>query len=469
MKGFSMAFFRTQSVGQQPENRKKLSENRRMNGSTYRRSLRMENLESRDLLSAAGVNEVAALQPTTSAAIIAYDTIGLYNPDKGTFYLKNANEAGPANNTFVYGPGDNEWIPLVGDWEGDGIDTAGLYAPRSSTFYLRYSNDAGYANLTFTFGTPLAGWLPIVGDWNGDGIETIGLYDQTTSTFRLKNSNTSGSADVTFVYGPAGTDWLPVAGAWIGGQADTIGLYNPTTSKFYLRNSNTSGYADNTFNYGPAGANWLPITGDWLSIGIDTIGLYNPTKSTFYLRYSNSGGFANSTFTYGPAASGWLPLAGDWRSPTSEFLTAENSAANATDVPSLLESDLQPAIRAAVERWAAIGLNASQLEKLQNTRFVVADLQDAYLGKAQSNVIYLDANAAGHGWFVDSTPMDDNEFSHSIGNHSLQTLDPLAVDRIDLLSVVEHELGHIAGLGDLEASADNVMCGVLGTGVRRIL
>ena len=46
-------------------------------------------------------------------------------------------------------------------------------------------------------------------------------------------------------------------------------------------------------------------------------------------------------------------------------------------------------------------------------------------------------------------------------------MDPRAVDRIDLLTVVEHELGHIAGLGDLDALANNLMSGTLGVGVRR--
>jgi len=50
----------------------------------------------------------------------------------------------------------------------------------------------------------------------------------------------------------------------------------------------------------------------------------------------------------------------------------------------------------------------------------------------------------------------------------LQAVDPQAVDRIDLLTVVEHELGHVAGLGDLSPSATSLMSEVLPTGVRRL-
>lgn len=39
----------------------------------------------------------------------------------------------------------------------------------------------------------------------------------------------------------------------------------------------------------------------------------------------------------------------------------------------------------------------------------------------------------------------------------LRAVDPRAVDRIDLLTVVEHELGHIVGRGNLDAALDDVM------------
>ena len=51
--------------------------------------------------------------------------------------------------------------------------------------------------------------------------------------------------------------------------------------------------------------------------------------------------------------------------------------------------------------------------------------------------------------------------------NQLRAVDPRAVDHIDLLTVVEHELGHIAGYGDLDALANNLMSGTLGVGVRR--
>ena len=52
-------------------------------------------------------------------------------------------------------------------------------------------------------------------------------------------------------------------------------------------------------------------------------------------------------------------------------------------------------------------------------------------------------------------------------NGETVALDPKAVDRIDLLTVVEHELGHMLGLSDLDASVGSLMSGQLANGTRR--
>lgn len=89
------------------------------------------------------------------------------------------------------------------------------------------------------------------------------------------------------------------------------------------------------------------------------------------------------------------------------------------------------------------------------------------MGWATSDTIYIDINAAGHGWFVDSTPGTNEEFQATGPEGELEALDPDAIDRVDLLTVLYHELGHILGLDDLDASAGTLMSGELQLGVRR--
>jgi hypothetical protein len=397
---------------------------------------------------------------------VSPSTIGLYAPAASKFYLRNTNSSGYADVTFEYGLGSSGWVTIAGDWDGDGVDTVGLYNPATSTFYLRNDNSSGYADAAFMYGPGGAGWTPIAGDWDGDGVDTVGLYNPATSVFYLRNSNTSGYANVSFEYGPANAGWTPIVGHWTG-TLDTIGLYNSQTSTFYLRNSNTSGYADTVFAYGSGNVGWKPITGDWTGSGYDTIGLYDPAESKFLLRNSNTNGYADAIFNYGPGHAGWLPIAGDWNGSAKALKAAGGAVTPSADATTLAEADLQPIVAEAIARWAAAGLNAETVAKLQQVRFVIGDLTGSTLGDAEGNRVQLDINAAGHGWFIDQTPALDEEFVSSAGTTGQTAVDARAVDQIDLLTVVEHELGHIAGFDDLDALTDNVMSGELGVGIRR--
>jgi hypothetical protein len=147
-------------------------------------------------------------------------------------------------------------------------------------------------------------------------------------------------------------------------------------------------------------------------------------------------------------------------------LTAEGVVASSPNVPVLTPTDLRPIVDEAIARWASAGLDAATVARLTQIEFILADLPGAYLGEAEGNRIYLDRDAANHGWFIDPTPTVDEEFALPTGADQLHAIDSRAVDRIDLLTVVEHELGHIAGFDDLDA-ANDLMSGVLGVGIRR--
>src|SRR5262249_11206537 len=59
------------------------------------------------------------------------------------------------------------------------------------------------------------------------------------------------------------------------------------------------------------------------------------------------------------------------------------------------------------------------------------------LGLAVGGTIYLDVDAAGWGWFLDATAGDDSEFV-APGDQGERR-------RMDLLSVLAHEVGHLLG------------------------
>jgi hypothetical protein len=126
----------------------------------------------------------------------------------------------------------------------------------------------------------------------------------------------------------------------------------------------------------------------------------------------------------------------------------------------LTQTQLDQAAAAAVARWQAAGLDAADADRLRRVRLVVANLSGVVLGLRQPGVIYIDANAAGQGWFVDATPLQDEEFQ---AGQALPGTS--AYGRVDLETVLAHEFGHELGLGD---GADNsVMGDALPVGVRR--
>jgi hypothetical protein len=157
--------------------------------------------------------------------------------------------------------------------------------------------------------------------------------------------------------------------------------------------------------------------------------------------------------------------------PGQPQLAADGPAANA-EAPALTAVELAPVAQEAVANWAATGLSADQVAELNAVQYQIDTLGGGVLGLTDlgSEVVTLDATAAGYGWYLGSTPGDDSAFGIVTAPNELQASPGSpAFGRMDLLTVVEHELGHVLGLGDLNPQAvpHDVMTETLATGVRR--
>ena len=116
------------------------------------------------------------------------------------------------------------------------------------------------------------------------------------------------------------------------------------------------------------------------------------------------------------------------------------NAVPATDAPIpdvLTEEQIAPIRDEAISRWRVSGATFEQISQLQDVDIRIVDLPGDLLAQANRDRILVDRDAAGWGWFVDETPSDDVEF---IGP------DRAAVaNRMDLISVLFHEMGHLLG------------------------
>ena len=136
----------------------------------------------------------------------------------------------------------------------------------------------------------------------------------------------------------------------------------------------------------------------------------------------------------------------------------------------LTPAELNSVIAAAIALWEDAGASTAQLAALAAITFSVANLAGNAVGEHTQGHIVIDTDAAGHGWFIDSTLSDNIEFAHAANADGTQLFaDPAsaAAGHLDLLTAVVHEMGHELGL-DHSDEADDVMADVLVDGERRL-
>jgi len=149
-----------------------------------------------------------------------------------------------------------------------------------------------------------------------------------------------------------------------------------------------------------------------------------------------------------------------------QLLMVEPSQAARFDAAWLTSDELASTAIAAMERLDNGRENGISLSP-DSIEFEIADLPGEQLGQTIGDRILIDTDAAGYGWFVDATPYDDEEYEPTDLSTQLAAVPGSpASERVDLLTVVMHELGHVAGLSHIMNGS--FMDPVLPLGVRRL-
>ncbi len=121
------------------------------------------------------------------------------------------------------------------------------------------------------------------------------------------------------------------------------------------------------------------------------------------------------------------------------------------DAAVITQADAQRAVDQALLWWSSY----AQQTPAAPIQVYVSDLPEGLLGLAWGQSLTLDATANGAGWWVDSTPWDHRELVGA------------AAERMDLLTAVSHEIGHLLGYVHSDDPLD-VMASTLSVGTRRL-
>ncbi len=122
----------------------------------------------------------------------------------------------------VFRFGTESDVPVIGDWNGDGVYTVGIF--RNGTWFLDMDGDGRWStgDVVVEFGQE--GDIPVVGDWTGDGITKLGVYRNGTFYLDTNNNHVLDATDKVFALGSPGDK--PFAGDFTGSGVDTVGVYH---------------------------------------------------------------------------------------------------------------------------------------------------------------------------------------------------------------------------------------------------
>jgi uncharacterized protein (TIGR03118 family) len=422
------------------------------------------------------------------------DELAAYRASNGSWSLDSDSTPGFNSTTdqvfFSFSPPNVTGV--AGDWTGSGNSDIGDF--NNGTWHLDL-NDNGVLDSGETFQFGQAGDQPVVGDWTGNGVTNIGVFrtasDGVTGEFILdtNGNHTMDSGDTTFTFG-LGTDRI-VIGDWNGAGKDEVGVFrdaasfNAADAGDALFSLDTNG--DHVFNSGDQVFVFGLITdhlivGDWNGAGKSEVGVYRdassvPTTSSLFapgtalFSLDTNGDLAfdsgDQVFQYGLTTDQFV--SGHWAktpplqpegTPQAQF--AANGPGSGNGSP-LTEAQLQPVVQQAIAALAANGANVSQLEAAQVT---IGTLNDNLVGETSGNQITIDATADGWGWNTDTSGTDFT----SASPYGLQaTPGSAAAGEMDLLTVVEHEFGHVLGMPDVNplTQPNSLMASTLPVGVRR--
>ncbi|NLS95882.1 MAG: hypothetical protein GXX96_27415 [Planctomycetaceae bacterium] len=189
-------------------------------------------------------------------------------------------------------------VPLVGDFNGDGIDEIAVFRDGVWFFDLNGNGYWDEGDLWARLGA--IGDQAVVGDWDGDGKADIGIFGPSWVRDELAIRYEPGLPDAANqLQGPMKN--VP--------PEEQVAATERRLMKQSAQGPVRSDLIDHVFQYGSPGD--LAVSGDWNGDGVSNIGLFR--RGTWYLDLDGDGRWsAGDAFVESFGAEGDLPVVGDF-------------------------------------------------------------------------------------------------------------------------------------------------------------
>ncbi len=230
---------------------------------------------------------------------------------------------GPGGDKFyAFGGASASYVPVVGDWNGDGRTKIGFY--NNGSWALDTNGNGTFDGVGvgqdsfYGFGGNGAGEIPEVGDWNGDGRSKVGYFFNGSWVLDFDGDGSFTAADKNYTAFPYSNGDKPVVGDWTGDGTTKIGIFR---AGFWILDNNGNGTYDGVGAgqdrfYGFGGtAGEVPMVADWNGSGFTKIGVY--VNGFWVIDYNGNGtydgtGPGTDRFIAFGGASGYQPIIGRW-------------------------------------------------------------------------------------------------------------------------------------------------------------
>ncbi|RUO41587.1 hypothetical protein CWE22_05350 [Pseudidiomarina aestuarii] len=216
--------------------------------------------------------------------------IGVRRPSTSMWYVKSSSTPGTRGDfiqriKFGLAPED---IPVLADYDGDGITDFAVYRPSNHIWYIKPSSGGDIMEMSVGAND---GDIPVTGDFDGDGKADIAIRRPSTHTWHILRSSDGQEQVISF--GLAEED-IPVPADYDGDGITDLAVRRPSTQMWYILNSSgePGPYGDGIqrikFGLDPAD---IPIVDDYDGDGKADIAVRRPsTQMQYILTSSGEGG-----------------------------------------------------------------------------------------------------------------------------------------------------------------------------------